>query len=62
MLAGLAKLQPDPEAMEWERTNLTYYVSEIPPRMPREGGLLADVGMWEGGGDGDGGGGGGGSC
>lgn len=37
MLEGLAKLQPDPEEMEWERTNPIYYVSEVPPKVPRAG-------------------------
>ena len=32
MLDELEKLQPDPEEMEWERTVVTYYVSEVPPR------------------------------
>lgn len=31
LLAGLVKLQPDPEDMEWEGTNPTYYFSDPPP-------------------------------
>jgi hypothetical protein len=52
MLDGLAKLQPDPEEMEWEGTNLTYYVSDvsdIPPLVPKTEIIMRapeeDVGM-----------------